>query len=383
MCNLNKNMPEYIVMHPGDEVSERHRAWQGCPTIARTKAGRLFAGWYTGGMFEPCIHNYNILMQSDDNGEHWSHPVTAIYSDYENMHRNIDIQLWVDNKNRLWVMWTRSPFYKNSGPATIRTEFDFSYHKEFTGVEAMVCNDPDAKILVWEKPRVICGGFLRSKPIIRYNGEYVFPAYDWINQDNYILRISKDEGKTFEDVLACSKPQNKVFDETMAYEINERICILARTNLGYYLESHTNDDGKSWSNPCEYDKAPSTRFYIGRISTGQLIYVRSISDTERQGMMVCLSEDDGATWPFKLILDTRNFLSYPDVAEGENGVLYIIYDRERDNRVRLNREKWTSDAAKEILLSKITVQDIYNGMLGADSYTARVISKAEIDAVEM
>ena len=379
---MNIDMPKYISINPGEEVLEKHRAWQGCPTIARTKGGRLFAGWYTGGMFEPCINNYNVLIRSDDGGDSWSAPIMAVYSDFENRHRNIDIQLWVDNKNRLWVMWTHSPYYVDSTPATIKTPFDFGYHKEFTGVEAMICNDPDADELVWEKPRVICGGFLRSQPIIRHNGDYVFPAYDWINENNYVIRISKDEGKTFQDVLAAKKPQNNVFDETMAYEIGHRLCILARTNLGYYLESHTDDDGITWSNPTEYQKAPSTRLYIGRLSGGQLVYVRSISDTERQGMKVCLSEDDGATWPFELVLDTRDNLSYPELAEGENGVLYIMYDRERDNRIRLNHEKWTSDAAKEILLSKITIQDIYSGTLGENSYIARVISKAEINTVE-
>lgn len=379
---MNNDIPKYIVLKPGDEVSEKCRAWQGCPTIARTKGGRLFAGWYTGGMFEPCINNYNVLVQSDDNGETWSAPIMAVYSNFENKHRNIDIQLWVDNKNRLWVMWTHSPYYANSKPATIKVPFAFDYHKEFTAVEALICNDPDADELVWETPRVICGGFLRSKPIVRYNGDYVFPAYDWITSDKYVLRVSKDNGETFKNLFAASKPQNNVFDETMAYEIGERLCILARTNLGYYLESHSDDDGASWSAPSEYDKAPSTRLYIGRISTGQLVYVRSISNTERQGMKVCLSENDGATWPYELILDTRDNLSYPDLCEGEDGTLYIVYDRERDNRYHLNRTTWTSTAAKEILLSKITVQDIYNGMLGENSYTARVISKAEIDTVE-
>ena len=375
-------MPKYIVLNPGDEVSEKFRAWQGCPTIARTAGGRLFAGWYTGGMFEPCIHNYNVLIQSDDGGETWSKPILAVYSDYEAMHRNIDIQLWVDNRNRLWVMWTHSPYYESSQPATIRTEFDFSYHQEFTGVEALVCNDPDAEELVFEQPREICGGFIRCKPLIRHNGDYVFPAYDWIHEDRYVLRVSKDEGKTFEDLFACAKPQNRVFDETMAYETGSRISILARTNLGYYLQSHTDDDGRTWSEPSEYEKAPSVRMYIGRVSTGQLIYVRNISDTERQGMMVCLSEDDGATWPYKLVLDTRTSVSYPDVAEGEDGALYIIHDRERDNRIRVDRETWTSDAAKEILFSRVTLRDIYRGALGEGSYTARVISKAEINTVE-
>ena len=99
-------------------------------------------------------------------------------------------------------------------------------------------------------------------------------------------------------------------------------------------------------------------------------------------MKVCLSEDDGATWPYELILDTRANISYPDLAEGENGEIFIVHDRERDNRIGLNRDTWISTAAKEILLSKITVQDIYNGKIGECSYTSRVISKAKINTVE-
>ena len=90
----------------------------------------------------------------------------------------------------------------------------------------------------------------------------------------------------------------------------------------------------------------------------------------------------GATWHYEIILDTRTDISYPDLAEGENGELYILHDRERDNRFGLNRETWISTAAKEILLSKINLQDIYNGRLGEGSYAARVISKAAIDKVE-
>ena len=59
----------YIDLSPDESVGEAHRAWQGCPTMAITRGGRLFAGWFTGGLFEPCIHNYNVLVMSDDGGE--------------------------------------------------------------------------------------------------------------------------------------------------------------------------------------------------------------------------------------------------------------------------------------------------------------------------
>ena len=70
------------------------------------------------------------------------------------------------------------------------------------------------------------------------------------------------------------------------------------------------------------------------------------------------------------------------LAEDGKGRLYIVHDRERDNRAHLNRETWHSEAAKEILLSSVTEEEILRGKIGDNSFIARVISKAKIDDVE-
>ena len=376
-------MKDYIVVNPGRETWEENRAWQGCPTIARTKGGRLFAGWYTGGMFEPCIDNFNVLVKSDDGGITWSHPILAVYSDREERIRNIDIQLWTDERGQLWIMWTHSPYPVDAKPATIRTPFRMNYHSDFTGVEMLLCRDPDADTLVFEEPRMITKGFLRCKPIILRDGRYLFPAYDWDVPDRYMLRVSSDHGKSFIDKPAAKKPDNRVFDETMVFETKEGyLRLMARTVRGYYATSLSTDGGETWSETEEFEKAPSTRFYIARLQSGRLVYVRNISDTERTGMKVMLSEDDGKTWAGSLTLDTRPGVSYPDLAEDGKGRLFIVHDCERDNRAHLNRETWHSEAAKEILLSSVTEEDILRGKIGEDSFIARVISKALIDYVE-
>ena len=377
-------MKNYIAVSPGCETWEENRAWQGCPTVARTRGGRLFAGWYTGGMFEPCIDNFNVLVKSDDGGKTWSHPILAVYTDREKRIRNIDIQLWIDERGQLWIMWTHSPYPEDAKPATIRTPFHLNYHSDFTGVEMLLCRDPDADELIFEEPRMVTKGFLRCKPIILRDGRYLFPSYDWDVPDRYMLRFSSDSGKTFVDKPAAKKPDNRVFDETMVFETEEGyLRLLARTVRGYYATSLSTDGGETWSETEEFEKAPSTRFFIARLRSGRLVYVRNISDTERTGMKVMLSEDDGKTWAGNLTLDTRPGVSYPDLAEGEKGRLYIVHDRERDNRAHLNRETWHSEAAKEILLSSVTEEEILRGRIGKDSFIASVISKARIDYVEI
>jgi len=113
-----------------------------------------------------------------------------------------------------------------------------------------------------------------------------------------------------------------------------------------------------------------------------IAYVRNVSDTARNGMKICLSEDGGDTFPYEMVLDDREYVSYPDLDEDENGNIYIVYDRERDNRIKLDKETWVSEAAKEILVCKITVDDVKNNMLSNGSFLRRIISKAKMNNVE-
>lgn len=370
-------MEDYIKLNPGEEYSEENRYWQGCPSVAVTKGGRLFAAWYSGGMFEPCIDNYNLMVKSDDGGKTWSKPLVVIETDKKRKMRNIDIELWITEENELWIMWVMSPYYDTSEKASIKNFKPFDFHKEFKGVTVMVCKNPDAEELVFEEPRYMCKGFLRNKPIKISDGRIIAPAYDWDNEEYYMIRISSDNGKTFEDVKTGKKPQNKVYDEIMVYEHDGVLHLLARTNLGYYAKTDSFDGGKTWTETEEFEKAPSTRMYIGVLKSGAVVYVRNVSDEKRNGMKVCLSRDGGKTFPYELVLDDRDNLSYPDLDEDDKGNLYIVYDRERNNFIRLNKETRTSDAAKEILISVVTEKDIESGTLSKTSFLSRVISKAK------
>ncbi len=374
---------KYVNLSPDQEIiDEKNRAYQGCPTVAVTKGGRVFAGWYTGGAYEPCIYNYNVLVMSDDGGESWSKPILTVERDEKLLVRNIDIQLWVTKENHLWVMWTRTPYYSDSNPAAIKYHKPQNYHAEFWDTEVMICRDPDADVLVWETPFVLCDGFMRCKPIQTASGRIIAPAYDF-HAEIYTLRLSDDGGKTFRTVCVKGKPDRGVFDEITLYQ-NEsgRIRFLARTVRGHYVYSDSFDDGESWTDAVEYEKATSSRCFIGTLKNGEVVYVRNHSDLYRDGIRICLSEDGGETFPYQMILEGRSGVSYPDVDQDADGNIYIVHDRERDNRCKLNKETWVSEAAKEILISKVTVQDIKSGTLSEGSFLSRVISKGLKNLVE-
>ena len=114
-----------------------------------------------------------------------------------------------------------------------------------------------------------------------------------------------------------------------------------------------------------------------------IAYIRNVSDTARTGMQISLSSDNGETFPYTLTLDDRTNVSYPDLDEDKDGVLYIVYDCERDNRIGLNRETWTSTAAKEIILCRLTAEDIITGQLSEGSFIRRTLSRGGKHFVEI
>ena len=275
-------------------------------------------------------------------------------------------------------------YYETSKPASIKEALDGilpDYQCEFPYTEVMICRDPDADILVWEKPRTLCEGFTRNKPIQTASGRIVVPAYEYEGRE-YTLRLSDDGGNSFFTATATGKPSLHVFDELCVYEKAPNVLrFLARTSKNGYLESTSLDNGNSWSGATQYEDAPSSRCYIGKLKNGMVAYARNVSDKKRTGMKICLSSDGGDTFAWQMTIDERELVSYPDVADDGQGNIYVIYDRERDNRNKLNRETGISEAAKEILLCKISFDDVKNGRLSAGSFVQRVISKAKLDTV--
>ena len=92
-------------------------------------------------------------------------------------------------------------------------------------------------------------------------------------------------------------------------------------------------------------------------------------------MTAFLSEDDGETWPHRILLDARR-TSYPDACEGQDGTIHIVHDHGRQSH-------------KEVIFHRITEDDIRAGkvvkegsVIGhiANKATAKTISNEEYQA---
>ena len=338
------------------------RCWQGIPSVAVTVNGRIFACFYSGTKTED-LGNYCALIYSDDDGKSWSEVVAVAY--FGETSRAYDPCVWIDAKNRLWFYYSVSPEQK---------------------VFAAVCDNPENQTLIFGEEKEIGGEVLLNKPTVMQNGEWWFPSAVWgkglmepstelkevyrpldereIERKAFCI-VSKDEGKSFEK-RGGALAKERSYDEHMFLETATGVEVYIRTQYGIG-KSVSTDGGYTFGEVQDTGWfAPNTRFFIRRLSSGNLLLVsHQISENPetprlRTNLTAFLSTDGGKSWKGKLLLDERANVSYPDGQE-HNGYIYIIYDRERKT-------------AGEILLAKFMEEDIIAEKIQSKGYLKRTVS---------
>ncbi|MDL2293323.1 glycoside hydrolase [Ruminococcaceae bacterium OttesenSCG-928-D13] len=368
------------VLYPAPEAprfSDSVRRWQGVPSIAVSGRGRIFVNFYAGQMPETG-GNFMLLLSSDDGGISFiprlavEHPDSAC--------RIFDPALWTDPRGRLWVFWAQARGF-NDGRA---------------GVWCSVCARPDDATPVWGAPRRIANGIMLNKPIVDSAGRWLLPCALWRDgcgapptEDHGLdsqkfsnVVCSEDEGEHFY-LLGSADVPNRGFDEHMLVERGDGSLWMLVRCLDGIGESFSSDGGRHWSTGRKSAiEGPCSRFFIGRLQSGRLLMVNHHGFGERlgveeimaQGDVKCwkgrthltalLSEDDGLTWPYALLLDVRNDAAYPDAAQAPDGSICICYDWERVRH-------------RQILMARITEADILAGqMVSPESALRLVVSQA-------
>ena len=335
-----------------DYATDR-RVWQGIAGIARSRMGRTFVCFYSGRNGET-FGNYALLMMSEAKPtlKFGSTPIAVAYAGVRA--RCFDPVLWTDPLGRLWFIWNVQP----------------------TGeVYASICENPDATELLWGEEFVIGNGVMMNKPTVLSTGEWLFPIAVWrpplhsafrraeaelgLSSMAYLYK-SSDNGKSFVRLGGASL-KDRSFDEHMTLELkNGVLWMLVRTTYGIG-SAYSYDRGLTFSKGEDSRLGgPCSRFFISRLRSGRILLINHYRFSGRNNLTALLSEDEGKTFPYALLLDERSNVSYPDAVEDADGFIYIVYDRERG--IGSKAEDFYSHA-REILLAKITEEDIINGSL--------------------
>ena len=103
-------------------------------------------------------------------------------------------------------------------------------------------------------------------------------------------------------------------------------------------------------------------FHFGeRIDLNNILQQGNVKSWKgRSHLTAMLSEDDGQTWPYTLLLDERNDAAYPDAKEGADGYIYVTYDYERVKQ-------------REILMARFTEEDVLAGYIKSPGGRLRML----------
>lgn len=326
-----------------DHPADPSRTWQGIPALERTEKGRLYISWFSGGSKEPTPENEILLAHSDDDGCTFTQPVVTAVPSGDGT-RCFDPALWIDPKGRLWHLYNRG----NKKTAT---------HT----IHARICENPDATPPVFGDsfhiPLQTPYAFRLNKPTVLSSGEWILPVTHakgktrhWFAGAKQLqgVAISTDEGGTWSLHGALEAPEWAL--EGMVTELRDgRLWLLIRTGGGVLWESHSTNKGRTWS-----DSAPSsipnpgTRFFIRRLDSGNLLLVNHFRKKDRRDLEARVSLDDGKSWQGGLMLDERIDVSYPDGVQDGDGLIRIVYDRDRGGD-------------GDILLAQFREQDVLAG----------------------
>jgi len=355
-----------VLTNPGPEYADTLRSWQGIPGIERASNGRLWVTWYTGDVGEGAMGNYTMVASSADVGQPWSKPI-AIQGPAGT--RIGDPLPWIDPKGRLWVFYTQFTGKTDSTPL-LRATF------------AIRTDDPGKETPVWSEPFVVAtDGILFGKPIVRDDGAWIAPFFingtpAWNDQaggKETGTLISTDEGTTWKWLGGTGVPKALLnFSEaTLAQRKDKSLWMVIRTLAGLQ-ESTSTDGGLTWSETKPmpgFEKGPSTRACMRRLASGAFILIYHDGPPNKGGgysrarMTIWLSDDEGHTWPHKLLLDERGRVSYPDATQAPDGRIFVAYDHGRYQA-----------GEKSVLVSVLREEDIRAGRIVSSDAALKIIA---------
>lgn len=304
------------------------RKWQGIPSIARAGV-RLWCTFYggvmSGGGEGP--GNFVIVSYSDDDGDTWIEHMYIAYGNELTTKRVFDPQIWLDPEGVLWV------FVAVSGDGRLADGVE--------GAWAFTCKNPSAEIPNWSTGWRVSYYGVPMMPA-RVNERVLIPIDYWGISRGTGLSAQRPElvGRRIFDLDYRSRKATLIsklppvvagvtYDESnLGQAFNGSLRAVYRVPTGAETTVST-DGGITWSGATSYLGAiTSSRAYYGSTPSGRIAICYNDSP-DRNNLTLKLSEDGGSTFPYSCLIDSRTSTSYPEVAYGEGGEIYIAYDLNR------------------------------------------------------
>ncbi|MFC4113363.1 sialidase family protein [Nonomuraea zeae] len=305
--------------------------------LLRTRGGDLLCTWFSGP--EEGNPGTNVVV-SRLSGDRWEQPVLVAADPGRSEQNPV---LFEDGDGLVWLLHTSSePYDQTTAHVVARTSADAGR--------------------TWGEPRVLFsepGIFVRHPPIVQDDGTWVLPAYHSTAPndrdhtaagDRSVVEVSADGGRTWDEHQIPGS--GDLVQMTIARRPDGRLLAMFRDRRAGRIHASTSADGRTWSAP-ERTELPNndSSVQLTRLGDGRLALVYNDASLERdqfrwvtkQGrrrkkalrtpLVVAVSEDGGANWPLRRILQDsdseywQNELgySYPSVIDGGDGRLEVAF----------------------------------------------------------
>ena len=331
---------------PEGDSTISDRKFEQVPAIAASADGNvLYVAWYSGGA-APGPGNFVTVSTSTDEGKTWVNDQLVVYPKSPSS-RIFDPALWRDHKGQVRLYY---------GSAKDSLVWDG------TGGVNSVEISMNGSDIAYNAPQRMTDGVMSNKPVYLSSKQLtLFPVYidkpaspdsngKKFPENGAFIFAGDDKG--FTKYATIVLPDSlRIHDEPQVVEVRSEggFLVLLRTTKGIY-SANSSDYGKTWSEPKPFTASgptTSSRFFIGKLASGNLLLL-SNNSTTRNNMTASVSKDGGKTWPYQLLLDSRENVSYPDADQTPDGSIHVVFDRDRTG-------------AKDILYCRFTEEDILKG----------------------
>ena len=311
-----------ILQNQSNNVLFQNRKWQGTASIGIDRYKNLFVGWISGGDGEG-NENYITLSLSKDNGQTWMHDKLVVCVKPADSTRLMDVSFFNDRFSNLYMAWSKKVEKKGV--------------KEWSVVWYTKLKLNNDNTIEFTPPRRIAEGSMLNKPCYsNITKKLYFPIAVWFWGDASIYEAQYDSlnkrnlvGFKKDGYLPIPKAIKQIHEHMMVELSDSTFFAMVRTADGIYYSK--SKDAIIWDEVKKFTGIGSTtssRFFLKKLQSGRLLLIANNS-TIRRNLRAFLSDDDGKTWKYSLMIDTRYWVSYPDAVEDQDGVLKVVYDFER------------------------------------------------------
>ncbi|WP_370088957.1 sialidase family protein [Ekhidna sp.] len=301
-----------VIANPtNDEYINRN--WQGVPSIDYFDKS-IWVAWYSGGVGEGA-GNFVVVWKSDDKGKTWDKNILAVAPSLN--YRCFDPILWSFDDNLFLFVNVSNEWWDGKGGV-------YFIKLSSTG-----------KLLEEFEPRFLVDGIIANKPELK--GDQVhFPISKWPYGDNRGGIFDFITNKDFEELNTSNiEPISEIrsYDEPLIADCGDSLICLVRTKEGQFYSS-SYDEGLSWSRLTEFLPSNTSvntidsRIFFRKIEGRYYFVFNNSVEAKRKNMVFAEMDESISNMNFKLLLDHREKVSYPDLSYHDS-TFYCVYDRNR------------------------------------------------------